>query len=59
MTFVILLKLHVWEKSDPWVKCKNALGQSITYLLKLQIDDVILGGRDQACSGMPKEAIKT
>ena len=30
-----------------------------TYLLKLQIDDVILGGDGQPCPGMPKEAIKT
>ena len=30
-----------------------------TYLLKLQIDSVFLGGRDQAWPGMPKEAIKT
>ena len=29
------------------------------YLLKLQIDDVILGGCGQACPGMPKEAIRT
>ena len=28
-------------------------------LLKLQIDDVILGGCGQTCSGMSKEAIKT
>ena len=25
---MILLKLHVWEKSDSRVKCKNTLGQS-------------------------------
>ena len=30
-----------------------------TYLLKLQIDDVILGGHVQIYPGMPKEAIKT
>ena len=30
-----------------------------TYLLKLQIDSVFLGGRGQAWPGMPKEAIKT
>ena len=30
-----------------------------TYLLKVQIDDMILGGRSQVCPGMPKEAIKT
>ena len=29
------------------------------YLLKLQIDDMILGGCGQACPGMPKEAIRT
>ena len=29
------------------------------YLLKLQIDDVVLGGRGQSCPGMPKKAIKT
>ena len=28
MTFMILLKPHVWEKSGSEVKCKNALGQS-------------------------------
>ena len=28
------------------------------YLLTLQIDDVILDGRGQACPGMPKETIK-
>ena len=30
-----------------------------TYLLKLQIDDVILGGCGQACPGIPEETIKT
>ena len=30
-----------------------------TYLLKLQIDDVILHEWGQACPGMPKEAIET
>ena len=30
-----------------------------THLLKLQTDDVILGGCSQACPAMPKEAIKT
>ena len=30
-----------------------------TYLLKLQINDVMLGGCGQACPGMPKEAFKT
>ena len=30
-----------------------------TYLLKLQIDDVTLGGHVQACPDMPKEAFKT
>ena len=29
-----------------------------TYLLTLQIDDVILGGRGQSCPGMPKEAVE-
>ena len=29
-----------------------------TFLLKLQIDDVILGGRGQAGSGMPKRLLK-
>ena len=32
---------------------------AVSYLLKLQIDDEILGGRGQACPGMLKEAIKT
>ena len=30
-----------------------------TYLLKLQIDYVILGRHSQACPGMPKEDFKT
>ena len=30
-----------------------------TYLLKLQIDDMILGGRGQACPDMTKEAVKS
>ena len=30
-----------------------------TYLLKLQIDDLILGGRGQASAGMSKGAFKT
>ena len=30
-----------------------------THLLTLQIDDVILYGRGQACTGMPREAAKT
>ena len=82
MTFVILLKLYVWEKSNSQVNYKNALSQpgsgifklyylknyqrykvdflqAGTYLLKLQIDNVIVGGCGQACPGMPKEAIKT
>ena len=50
---MILLKPHVWEKSGSRVKCKNALGQSDTYLLMLQIDDVILHEWGQACPGMP------
>ena len=32
---------------------------AVKYLLNLQIDDVILGGRSQACPWMPKQAIKT
>ena len=32
--------------------------RAVTYLLKLQIHDMILGGCSQACPGMPKEAIK-
>ena len=78
MTFMILLKPHVWEKSGSRVKCKNALNQSVsrsfehqylknywrykvdflhagTYLLKLQIDDVILYDWGQAC---PKRLLK-
>ena len=30
-----------------------------SYLFKLWIDYVSLGGCSQACSGMPKEALKT
>ena len=82
MTFMILLKPHVWGKSSSQVKCKNAVCQSHcrifklqylkncwrykvdflhagTYLLKLHIDYVILGGHGQASPDMPKEAIKT
>ena len=79
MTFMILLKLHVWEKLN--IKYKNALGQSDcrilkqylkncqsckvdfmhagTYLLKIHIDDVILGRCGEACPGITKKAIKT
>ena len=35
ITFMILLKPHVWEKYGPRVKCKNAFGQSITGFLNL------------------------
>ena len=35
MTFMILLKPHVWEKYGPRVKCKNAFGQSIAGFLNL------------------------
>ena len=31
----------------------------VTYLLKLQIDDVVIVGHVQASPDMPKEAIKT
>ena len=34
MTFMILLKPHVWESGSP-VKCKNALGQSGCRIFKL------------------------
>ena len=30
-----------------------------TYLLKLQVDHMILGGQGQTCLGIPKVAIKT
>ena len=30
-----------------------------TYLLKLQIDNMIVGGCGQACPDMPKETVKT
>ena len=82
ITFMILLKPHIWEKSGFHIKFKNALGKSDCsifklrylkiyqrykvdflyagiYLLKLQIDDVILHEWGQACPGMLKEAIKT
>ena len=70
LTFMILLKSHVWEKSGSLVKYKNALGQSnnwryntdflhaVIHLLKLQIADVILGGCGQACPDIPNEAFK-
>ena len=32
---------------------------AISYLLKLQTDQVILDGHDQACPGMPKEVFET
>ena len=32
---------------------------AVTYLLKLQIEDVILDGCGQACQGMSKETVKT
>ena len=35
MTFMILLKPHVLEKSSSWVKCKNVLGQSDYRIFKL------------------------
>ena len=35
MTFMILLKPHVWEKSGSPVKSKNALGQSDCSAFKL------------------------
>ena len=36
MTFMILLKLHFWEKSGSRIKCKNALRQSDYRVFKLQ-----------------------
>ena len=39
--------------------CKVDFLPESTHLLKLSIDDVILGGHVQVGSGMPKEAIKT
>ena len=36
MTFMILLKPHVWEKFGSWVKCKNALSQSDWRIFKLE-----------------------
>ena len=44
MTFIILLKSYVWEKSGSQVKCKNALGQSdcrifkFSYLKNYKVD---------------------
>ena len=35
MTFIILLKPHVWEKSRSWVKCKNGVSQSDCRIFKL------------------------
>ena len=35
MTFMILLKSHVWKKSGSRVKCKNALGLSDCRIFKL------------------------
>ena len=32
---------------------------AISYLLKLQTDQVILDGHDQACPDMPKEVFET
>ena len=42
-----------------YLRYKNDFLHADSYLLKPQIDDVILGGCGQACPGMPKEAIKT
>ena len=36
MTFMILLKPHVWENFGSWVKCKNALSQSDWRIFKLE-----------------------
>ena len=36
MTFMILLKPHVWEKSGSWIKCKNGLSQSDSRIFKLE-----------------------
>ena len=38
--------------------CPKSLLNAGTYLLTLQVDDVILGGRGQSCPGMPKEAVE-
>ena len=35
------------------------IGGITTYLLKLEFDDKILNGHNQACPGIPKEAIET
>ena len=35
MTFMILLKPHVWEKSGSRFKCQNAIGQSDCRMFKL------------------------
>ena len=36
MAFMILLKLHVWEKSGSQAKCKNVLNQSDCRIFELQ-----------------------
>ena len=40
-------------------RCKVHFLHGGTYLLKLQIDHIILGGCGQAYPGMPKEVIKS
>ena len=59
---------NVLSQSDCWISqkyLKNNWGYKVgflhagPYLLKLQIDDVILSGCGQVYPGMLKEAIKT
>ena len=43
MTFMILLKRYVWEKSGSQVKSNNALGQLDCRIFKLNISKTIGG----------------
>ena len=50
--FQALISQNYWS-------CKVDFLHAGKYLLKLQLNEVILGGHGQACPGTPKEAIKT
>ena len=50
----MVLKLNARIPSDNQIAVLHA----VKYLLTLQINDMILDGCDQACSDMPKDAIK-
>ena len=47
----------IWFPKNYWSYKVDFL-HAVTYLLKLQIDDMILGERGQGCPGMPKRLLK-